>query len=412
MQLEHKVLAAMMIDRSAWEAVREFIEERDFTAPGWLLVNNVAQYYDDDPAAQRVDTEIIGDRIARKLNNEKKAENFRDILSELPYDLGAQNIARELLEHKREAASVRLESALAGTDRKAIREALDDYARIHEASELGSAKTFTAYEPDIAEMFGKALSNDAKIKIAPAALNDILGGGALPGHCIIMFGRVEMGKSLFAINAAVGFVAQGLRVLYIENEDTLLDTQRRFIQRLLRRSRQWCMDNPEEAAEKAAQKGLDRFILTEDPENADDVEAAIRYYDPDVVVINQMRNMVSGDNQVQKLDQLSHRLRRIGKKHRKLMFMVTAAREGEVDKNGYIKPKPRLEIGDVYSSRTGIPAAADVLIGWGGSDEMKRNEQGCASICKNKLVDGGGHGHVYLSVNPKTGVIDGEAVLT
>jgi predicted ATP-dependent serine protease len=254
-------------------------------------------------------------------------------------------------------------------------------------------------------MFTEELSDDKRIKIAPKALNDMIGGGAFPGHCIILFGRVEMGKSTGALNIAAGVISQGYRVLYIENEDTLLDTNRRFTQRLLRRPLEWCKENAEQAEAIALKRGIQRFILTDEPDVAADVLAAVRFYKPDVVVINQMRNMVSGDNQVSKLDSLAHALRRIGKQTRTLMLLVTAAREGDVARDGTIMPKPVLEIGDVYSSRTGIPAAADLLIGWGGSAQLHQNEQAILSIIKNKLVDAGGKGQLHINVNPRTGVI-------
>lgn len=411
MQTEHKILAAVIEERSAWTRIKEFIEEKDFTAQGWLILKYVKEYYKQDPKAQYIDQDILLDRIGRNLHNAKALEGFREVIDSLPYGAGAATIAQEVLEHKREAASVRLEAALAsrsGRTMEEIKETLEEYQAIHAATDLESFAGFEEYAPDLEEMFAEALSDSKRIQIWPKALNDMIGGGAFPGHCVVVFGRVEMGKSLCAINMTTGFIKQGYTTLYIENEDTLLDTNRRFVQRLLRKSREWCLSNPHLVKEKAQSLGYERFKLTDIPENVRDVERAIQFYRPSVVVINQMRNMVQGDNQVSKLDTLAHQLRRIGKKYNVLMVLITAAREGEVDRNGYIKPKPILEIGDVYSSRTGIPAAADLLIGWGGSDKMMRAGQASISICKNKLVDGGGHGHVYVNVDPKTGVVTGE----
>jgi archaellum biogenesis ATPase FlaH len=410
---EHKLLAALMVDRKVHETLADYMEKRDFTAQGDLISREIARYYDEDKDARRVDPELLIERIGRTLPNAKQLEGFREIIKDLPYDIGAQNVAQSILEHKREGAAERLQNALAvrsSADKQQISKLLQEYATIHDATTLEALNEVTLYESNVEDMFANTLADSNKIKVAPRCLNDMLGGGALPGHCIIIFGRVEMGKSLCAINMAVGFVAQGLRVFFVENEDTLVDTRRRFIQRLLRKSREWCMKHPAATAAKAAERGLDRFLLTEEPETAEQVEAAIKQLAPDVVIINQMRNMVSGDtdNVVSKLDALAHKLRRIGKRHRKLMVLVTAAREGDSDRNGYVRAKPVLEIGDVYSSRTGIPAAADALLGWGGSDQMKANGQACINVCKNKLVDEGGHGHMYLSVNPATGVVEGD----
>ena len=410
MQPEHKVLAAVMVDREAYDMMADYMVEQDFTAPGWVILQQVRGYYKVDKKASSADPDIVMKRIGRKLNNIKALETFKETLASLPYDLGAKNIAQELLEHKREGAASRLEHALAprsGTDNAEIRKLLDEYGEIHDATDLGSLQTFEEYNPDVYDMFKHELSDENKIGIAPKVLNDFLGGGAFPGHCIIVFGRVEMGKSLFAINASVGFVHQGHRTVYIENEDTVLDTRRRFIQRLLKRDREWCRENPQKTKEMALAKGLDLFHLIEEPSTAADVEAAIKQYNPTCVVINQMRNMVTGDNQVSKLDTLAHALRKLGKKHRVVMLLVTAAREGDVDRNGMVRPKQQLEVGDLYMSRTGIPGAADALLGWGGSDAMKRNEQAVINVVKNKLVDGYKPGHLYVTVDPRTGFIGG-----
>lgn len=408
MQPEKKVLAAVMNSRGAYDIVAEHMDERDFTAPGWVILTQIGDYYDHDASAERSDPDVILARIGRRLANPKALENFKEIVASLPYDLGSSNVTQELLAHKREGAAARLQQELAGTDTKAIATALADYQKLHEAADLGAARSVGTYIMDTADLFTKELSDAKRIKIAPKALNDLIGGGAFPGHCIILFGRVEMGKSLFALNASAGFVNQGYTVLYIENEDPARDTLRRFTQRLIMRSLEWCKDNPAEAKQRAAAKGIDRFIITEEADTLQDIEAAIIEHAPDCVVINQMRNMVDGENAVGKLDTLAHKLRRIGKKHQKLMLLVTAAKEGDVDNAGNIRDKRVLQRADVYSSKTGIPGAADLLLGWGGTEEMKRFGQGTLSVSKNKLVDAGGHGVIDLTVDPRTGKIDGE----
>ncbi len=410
MLAEKKVLAAIMTSREAYDRMDDFLEEDDFTAQGRIILKAVTAYYAADGKAKMVDQGLLLEQIDKTLGNVKKLDTFKEVLANLPYDIGADNVSKSVLEQKREAAADRLANALAARSlqtRDVLDRLLVEYTEIHEVSDLSSTQGFSSYDVSVAKLFSEELADSRKIKILPKALNELIGGGAYPGHCIIVFGRVEMGKSMFVLNMSVGFVAQKLKVLYIENEDTLVDTQRRFVQRLIKRPRQWCKDNSEKAQEIALAKGSELFRLTEDPESAKDVESAIRYYQPDVVVINQMRNMVSGEGQVAKLDTLAHQLRRIGKKSRTLMVLVTAAKEGE-DHHGNIREKIMLQRADVYSSRTGIPAAADLLLGWGGSEQMQANCQGALSVVKNKLVDEGGHGKFYCTVDPAIGKIEGE----
>ena len=411
MLAEKKVLAAIMASREAYDQMDDFLEEKDFTAQGRIILRAVTTYYGADGKAKRVDAGLLLDQIDATLGNAKKRDTFKEVLSGLPYDIGAANVAAAVLEQKRDGSADRLANALAArslTDKSEISTLLEEYQHIHDVTDLAATQAVDCYDVSISKLFSEELADSKKIKILPKALNDFIGGGAYPGHCVILFGRVEMGKSMFAINASVGFVAQGLKVLYIENEDTLVDTQRRFVQRLIKRPREWCKDHPLKAEEMAKAKQSHLFLLTKSPETVQDVEAAIKFYDPAVIVINQMRNMVSGEGQVAKLDSLAHKLRHIGKKYKKLMFLVTAAREGDPDKSGNVRSKLVLERADVYSSRTGIPAAADLLLGWGGSEEMMANGQGVLSISKNKLVDVGGHGHFYCTVDPAIGKIEGE----
>jgi len=357
MLAEKKVLAAIITSRDAYERMDDFLEESDFTAQGRIILKAVTAYYSRDGMAKVVDRELLLEQIDDTLGNAKKLDTFKEVLANLPYDIGATNVANSVLEQKRDASADRLANALgerSGADNERVTQLLEEYRHIHEVADLAQVSSFSSYDISVGQLFGEELQDSRKIKILPKALNNLIGGGAYPGHCVILFGRVEMGKSMFALNAAVGFVDQGLKVLYIENEDTLVDTQRRFIQRLIRRPREWCKENPQKAQQLAMQKGVDLFILTEDPETAKDVEAAIKYYQPDVVMINQMRNMVGGEGQVEKLDGLAHRLRRIGKKHRKLMFLVTAAREGDSDRSGNVREKIMLERADSLCTTHGV----------------------------------------------------------
>lgn len=410
MQAEHKVLAALMVSRDSFRRMDEFLDDGDFTAQGRVILRAISAYYERDRDARKVDQGILVEQIDKTLGNAKKLDTFKEVLANLPYDIGAVNVSQSVLEQKQAAAADKLANALAErsmSNAEQVSTLLEEYRHIHQVTDLSSTKSFTRYDVSVENLFGRELAADNKIKLLPKVLNDMIGGGAYPGHCVIIFGRVEMGKSMFALNLSAGCIAQNLRVLYIDNEDSLMDTQRRFVQRLIRKPKEWCLEHKEEAHSLSIEKGIDRFILTEDPGNAHEVESAILYYRPDVVVVNQMRNMVSGDGAVDKLDTLAHKLRQIGKKHRKLMVLITAAREGEVDRTGQVRDKIILERADVYSSRTGIPAAADLLIGWGGSAQMQENCQACLSVVKNKIMDTGGHGARYCTVMPEIGLIQG-----
>jgi KaiC/GvpD/RAD55 family RecA-like ATPase len=413
---EHKIISAILQSREAYVNVSEWIDEKDFTAKGWVLVKGAADYYKHDPSAARVDREILLGRIARKLPNAKAAEGFSEIVDKLPTDIGASNVAAELLVLKRDASADRLAAALGARsgvdeDRKAL--LLAEYTALQEAASLESSTPLDVYAPGITKLFTDILSDANRIKVHPQRLNERIDGGVLPGHCIIVFGRVEMGKSTAAINMTGGFLSQGKKVLYLENEDPLADTSRRITQRVVRKSRQWIQANVAEAETIAAKRHIDLLTVADCPTSVREIDRAVAANEPDVVVINQMRNLAHGDNAVQQLDTLAWELRNVGKRHQCVTVLITAAKEGEVTKEGTIRPKPVLEVGDVYSSKTGIPGAADLLLGWGCTDQLKANNMACISILKNKIVDGnmtadGKHrkyGHFYVKVNPETNFI-------
>jgi len=58
---------------------------------------------------------------------------------------------------------------------------------------------------------------------------------------------------------------------------------------------------------------------------------------------------------------------------------------------------------DVDSSKTGLPASADLMIGLGMDHTMQANGMLGISLCKNKLS--GDHAKFTVSVNYQTGVI-------
>ena len=254
---EHRILTALVNDRKAYEQVKDWLEADDFTAQGQMVLEHITRYYDKDRHARRVDKDILLTRIKRALPSEKAGEPFEAIVGRMDGSSGARNVAEELLVLKRDAAGARLAGRLgarANATREDIEESLDEYRALHEATCLEDSRELVLYQPSVTELFTETLADANRIKVAPPELNRRIGGGVLPGHCIVLFGRVEMGKSLFALNAAAGFVGQGLRTLFIENEDNVEDTRRRFTQRLIRRPLTWIKDNAAQADKMAVEK--------------------------------------------------------------------------------------------------------------------------------------------------------------
>jgi len=409
---ELSLLNAVITDRAAFEKLDPHLAADDFTARGQRIVDEVRAYYKADAEATRCDTDVLLARIARSLPKKELADEFKQIFANLDETTGSKNVTAELLELRRQSAGKKLAAALTGPNAGSpdkINPLLEEYRALNEAQQLDGR--LELYRPG-AELFTTERDDRRRILLAPKPLNKYIDGGVFPGHTIVLFGRVNVGKSTHARNMAAGFLLQGKTVLWIENEDTLADTQQYMMARLVRRPVAWMKENPQEAYEQAMQKGLGRFLMPkEPPTNVAAIDAAVEETKPDCVVINQMRNMAHASEEgkvVASLDSLAHKLRFIGKRRDVVLLLVTAAREGETDRNGYVREKPVLEMADCYSSRTGIPAVADLMIGVGMTEQLARNNMACLSIVKNKLAGKAGEVHLYVTVDTETGFVSME----
>lgn len=399
---EHILLSAMLANREVYNTV--LAADTKYSAQGKLIAEYIGRYYERDSNATSVNKEIIKEQIVQALPT-GTTEQLITIVDGLDPTISVGNVQERLVAHRRQQLKDKISNLLAAgvPEPNVIGPLFAEYTQTAIVESDDDTPLF--YDTSVTELYGTILADTNRIKVPPAELNDRIGGGVLPGHCIIVFGRVEMGKSLNAINAAASFVLQGKKVLFVENEDTLADTQRRFVQRLLRKPYNVIKNNQGKADKMAKEKGVNRFLLTDKPKSVADIEALVKKVEPDVCIVNQMRNLATGRDVVTELDTIAHGLRRVGKDNSCVMYLITAATEGEKSYDGEVRDKPMLQIGDVYSSRTGIPGAADLLIGWGGSPALRDSCMAYINICKNKIVDSPQYGGFYVHVNPETGVI-------
>src|SRR5690606_34278645 len=113
---------------------------------------------------------------------------------------------------------------------------------------------------------------------------------------------------------------------------------------------------------------------------------------PDVILVDQLRNLKSKeDSRVNQLDEVARGLRDIGKAKKIVVVDVTQAGESA-------EGKSVLTMTDIDSSKTGVPAAADLLIGVGANKEQEASGFRVLSLCKNKI--NGYHGALTVKVNP------------
>ena len=118
------------------------------------------------------------------------------------------------------------------------------------------------------------------------------------------------------------------------------------------------------------------------PSTLGEIDRLARLYEPQVLIIDQLRNVTipgKADNYTQTLDKVAQGIRNIGKSHNIITIGTTQAGDSA-------ERKLVLDMSDIDSSKTGIPAAADLLIGIGNTDTLERAGQRMLSICKNKIT--------------------------
>jgi hypothetical protein len=396
---ENALLAALLFSRTAYESVVEYTDPTDMSAHGAALFEEIVDYYQRDPDATACDKTLIRDRIHRKLPKHK--DTFTNMLLEMTPELGTHNIVREVLELRRRSAGEDLIMAITQAKNPSdVAEVLSTYTALNDATELvdagGGIKLLTK---SLSELVQESADTSKCIKLLPKRFNAALRGGALPGHTIVIFGRVNVGKSALAINNIAGFLRQGKTVLLVENEDLADDVKRRIGCRLVGCSLDWAEAHPDEFGKRGKERGIDLLMIPDPPPgNVRDIDRLAQALDPDVIVVNQLRHLApDSKDAVGAVDRVSQRLREIGKQRRILMVLVGAAKEGEVGRDGLAMEKAVLEKSDSYGSRTGVPGIADIMFGIGDNQSLKERGMVAIHLCKNKR--GSAEPVLYQKVN-------------
>ena len=232
-----------------------------------------------------------------------------------------------------------------------------------------------------------------------------MGGGALPGHHILIYGRPEAGKSLFAINMVAGIAHNGKKVLYFGNEESVQTHYMRLACNLARRNIADFQDEGEGIVSLAEKRGLNNVTFIElTPGTFAEIEQGIKEYSPDVVVIDQLAGVDCGEsNPVRSMDKAARSFRTLLLKYGCVGISVSQAGD-RTERHGQLPPA-FLGMGDVYGSRTGLPAQVDLMIGIGYDQDMYDRDVRGVSLPKNKL--GGSHSGFKVRIDKQQSRVTG-----
>lgn len=387
--LDAQLIAAAITDRAAWELFAPHIDKDELTPQGGFWYDVVREWYVRDKQAQRIDKSLLVEQGKKRIKNPKHEAGLVGFMTDLPEAPSPKNVAYVALELKRFNVGNELAAAIAACDKKKIDKLLPQYGVLQEITELGPESGQSSWEDAVSwDDLDDVVGDDKRIPIYPSTLKERTCGGALPGHHILIFGRPEVGKSTFVINMTRGFLRHGQRVLYIGNEDNINVLKRRMRCRLTLLTEQEIAKDPKAAnklaAEREVENGGKLFMRHIHRCTGDDLNQAIEEFEPTVLVLDQIRNMEgSGDKMTQKLESVAIEHRSRLSRYGLVGVSVTQAND-RTERHGQ-EPPEWLGMADVDSSRTGLPAQADLMIGIGAKQEhLARNER-CISLPKNKL---------------------------
>lgn len=373
--IESKLLSTIASSREAFDKLLPYLDEFQFSEFGTIVANLIFEFYESDPTATAVDWDLIKPILVKELP--KKEAYINEFISVLPPPASVPNCVKLYETAKKEKLGLGVMQALSSNQESRAKELMEEYLTLS-VDDIQEEEIFNATSiEDLDYHFtGKNL-----IPIYPTGLNDLLGGGVPRQSQLCIFARPDVGKSVAAINLACGAAETGHRVLYVGNEDPAPKMMYRILTRFTRQPTHVIKAAPKKWFDEAISKGYSNlFFVPKHPGTISEIRGLIEKLQPDLVVIDQMRNLVvNKSNMVLNLDEVCRATRNLAKEFNLVMVTVTQAGDSATN-------KPWLDYTDVDWSNTGVAAAMDLMIGLGQTKDMRDRNQVILNFPKNKLT--------------------------
>lgn len=399
--VEQMLLCACIQDRGLYERIsKEFSGYFQLSPNGNVIFRLLSNYYNLDPSAHSVDSSILSDRLLRGVPSDQIPQALEAINSlDVKTPVSVPNLVQELKSYKKNQLKQRLIGAIDNDAADTVLVNLfDEFNRTDDADEDEVSEERLYHNVKASELVKRHFNDENLIKLWPKSLNDLCDGGARRGHHILVVARTEIGKTLFVQNMVAGFLHQGLKTLYVGNEDPAFDICMRMMCRLIKKPKQWVIDNVQEADELAAKAGYDNFVLADlAPGNFKSIGRLAQKEKPVCIVLDQLRNIdVDSESRTVALEKAATEARNLGKRQQALVVSVTQAGESA-------EGKAVLALTDVDGSKTGIQGQIDLMIMLGATPQMLNTGFRTANLPKNKLS--GKHQTFSFRIDPSIGAV-------
>ena len=393
--IETKVISAFLSSRKDFESVAKHLDTSSWSPMGTAILELVTDYYDRDDSAEHVDPELLGSAIKRRFEGvPRHLEQARTFLEEVEADKTSNvNVVHEVIAAAKDKVRLRLADALIRQDEVLLPELLTEFNILAEKVTLADEIEAEFQGLDITAIADRFDEHGAW-HLAPKELDTRIKGGLRSGHHMVIGARPERGKTLFGIALTACFARQGAKVLYTCNEDPVEDIILRFMSCLTGLTEDQLFAEPEKAMDLARSVGYDNVVFASlAPGTPHDVEVLARKHRPDVVIVDQMRNLrMKSENNTQRLEQVAQELRNIARRCECVMVSFT-----QVGDSG--RDELYLDDGDIDGSNTGIPGACDVILLIGSNDDYELRDLRMLNLAKNKR--GGNHDSFAVRVDRK-----------
>ena len=354
--------------------------------PGQILWKAISSFYSRDSTTTFVDLELLKQIVSREV---PKHESMFHTLIDTFKDGSVPNLLHEVIEQKKERNSLELTQALVADKDDKVAELWLERETLISGDLNANSKKEVMIAPDLKSIF-ESRSSANRFAVTPPQLNAALEGGLLRGHHVVLFAVTDLGKTLCSLDLARNFIEQGLKVLYVGNEDPISDLLERFLVSITGRNKWDVRKHYDKAQALAEKKGWDRLIWYEaTPGTLGEIQSLVEEHNPDVLFVDQIRNLDVGENNfVRTLEKAAQGIRNIAKAFNIVAISITQA------------GKAILNRGDIDNSNVGIPGTADLMLGVGATQEQEFNGQRTFSFPKNKVS--GNKQPILATFNTKT----------